>query len=71
MNDKILHFIAGGVVAAPVAVAFGPLAGLAAGSIAGLTKEVLDQARYGGFDMADLLATISGAAVGAGIIYLI
>lgn len=69
MNDKALHFIAGGVVAAPVAYAFGPLAGLAAGSIAGLAKEVLDQMRYGGFDMADLVVTVAGAAVGAGITY--
>jgi hypothetical protein len=69
MNDKALHFIAGTVIAAPVAYAFGPLAGLAAGSIAGLAKEVLDQIRYGGFDVADLVVTIAGAAVGAGIVY--
>ena len=69
MNDKTLHFIAGAIIAAPVAYTLGPLAGLAAGSLAGLAKEVRDQIAYGGFDVADLFATVAGAAVGAGITY--
>jgi len=71
VNDKILHFIAGGVVAAPVGFLADPVLGLAMGAVAGLAKEVRDQITYGGFDVADLFATVAGAAVAAGAVVVL
>lgn len=61
-SDKMLHFIAGLMITAFVAVVtprFAPLA-VTVAVIAGLAKELRDEIAYGGFDWNDLLATILG-----------
>lgn len=64
-RDKLLHFIAGLVVAALMAFAAPSLRWLplAAAVAAGAAKEAADQVRYGGWDWLDLLATALGGAV--------
>lgn len=61
-HDKLLHFIAGVLITAVVAVVFPRFAVLGA-IVAGLAKEVYDEITYGGWDWKDLLATIMGGAV--------
>lgn len=62
-KDKLLHFIAGLVVAAlfGIVLHWGRLSVLPAVA-AGLLKEAADQLRYKGWDWADLLATALGGA---------
>ena len=67
MNDKVLHFVAGGVIAFGCALIFGPVAGILAGAAAGILKEIRDEIVYGGADWRDLLATCAGAMVGVAI----
>lgn len=69
MNDKLLHFSAGLVIAAPVAWLVGPVYGLAAAFAAGYAKEVRDKLAYGRFDAADFLVTVIGGAVGSAVAY--
>lgn len=61
--DKKAHFFAGAAIAASVALYLDPLAGLAAGIIAGALKEVRDRAGFGTPDFKDFLATALGATV--------
>lgn len=61
--DKQAHFWAGAAIAASVALYFDPLAGLAAGILAGALKEIRDRAGFGTPDVKDFLATALGACV--------
>lgn len=61
--DKQAHFFAGAAIASVVALHVDPLAGLAAGIIAGALKEVRDRAGFGTPDIKDFIATALGAAV--------
>lgn len=61
--DKQAHFFAGAAIAASVALYLDPLAGLAAGILAGAAKEIRDRAGFGTPDIRDFLATALGAAV--------
>lgn len=64
-SDKMLHFIAGMLITAIVAVIvprFAPLA-VTVAVVAGLAKEVYDEITYGGFDFKDWLATVIGGVV--------
>lgn len=64
-SDKMLHFIAGMLITAFVAVIaprFAPLA-VTVAIVAGFAKEIYDEINYGGFDWKDLLATILGGVV--------
>lgn len=61
--DKQAHFFAGAAIAASVALYLGPMAGLAAGILAGALKEVRDRAGFGTPDIKDFIATAAGAAV--------
>ena len=61
--DKQAHFFAGAAIASAVALYFDPLAGLAAGILAGALKEVRDRAGFGAPDFKDFIATALGAAV--------
>ena len=55
-HDKLLHFIAGGVIASFFAIVIG--------AIAGCIKEAVDEWRKpGAWSYADLLATILGGLV--------
>ena len=63
--DKLLHFIAGMLITALVAVVFthfAPLA-VAVAVVAGFAKEAYDEWSYGGWDWDDLLATVAGGVV--------
>lgn len=64
-SDKMLHFIAGLLITAIVAVLvprFAPIA-MTVAVVAGFAKEIRDEIAYGGFDWKDLLATILGGVV--------
>ena len=72
-SDKMLHFIAGMLITALVAVIvprLSPIA-MAVAVIAGFAKEVRDEITYGGFDWYDLLATVLGGVVMQVLIFLI
>lgn len=64
-SDKMLHFIAGMLITAFVAVIvprFAPIA-MTVSVVAGFAKELRDEITYGGFDWYDLLATVLGGVV--------
>lgn len=61
--DKQAHFWAGAAIAASVALYLDPLAGLAAGVLAGAAKELRDRAGHGTSDIKDFFATAAGALV--------
>lgn len=65
MNDKLLHFIAGAVIAAPIAWLAEPVYGMLAAMLAGYGKEVRDKLTYGRFDAADFVVTVIGGIAGA------
>lgn len=70
--DKMMHFIAGMLITAIVAVIvprFAPIA-MTVAVVAGFAKEIRDEITYGGFDWEDLLATVLGGVVMQIIIYL-
>lgn len=70
--DKMLHFIAGMLIAAIVAVLvprFAPIA-MTVAVVAGFAKELRDEIAYGGFDWKDLLATVLGGVVMQCFIFL-
>jgi len=62
--DKILHFVAGLLIAIIVGYFFTALWALAAGLAAGALKEALDEYRYGGADIKDFLSTALGTLIG-------
>lgn len=61
--DKQAHFFAGAAIAATIALYLDPTLGLAAGILAGLSKELVDRMGYGTPDAKDFLATALGACV--------
>lgn len=68
----MLHFIAGLMITAFVAVIvpqFAPIA-MTVTVIAGFAKELRDEIAYGGFDRYDLLATVLGGVVMQVLIFL-
>ena len=71
-SDKMLHFIAGLMITAFVAVIvprFAPIA-MSVAVVAGFAKELRDEIAYGGFDWKDLLATVLGGVVMQCFIFL-
>ena len=64
-HDKLLHFIAGMLITALVAVVFAHFAPLAVTVtvVVGFAKEAYDEYSYGGWDWDDLLATIVGGVL--------
>lgn len=67
MTDKLLHFIAGAVIAFPAAMFLGEVWGVLIAAGAGVLKEMRDEWAYGGFDWRDLMATWAGALVGVAL----
>lgn len=70
--DKLLHFIAGMLITALVAVIASCFAHFAiiATVASGLIKEAYDEWSYGGWDWYDILATVLGGAVMQVLIFL-
>ena len=63
-KDKLLHFIAGMLSTAIVAMfPFMEYFGFVGAIIAGVGKEVWDKVSYGDFNLKDLLCTFLGGAV--------
>ena len=58
-QDKLLHFIAGMIVAA-IAAIVSPNIAFVASILAGSVKEIYDDISYRGADLKDLVATIAG-----------
>ena len=76
--DKKLHFIAGlciSVVAMLLCFyCYGTVnlwIGLGCGMGAGVAKEIKDEITYGGFDYLDMLYTLAGSILGAGLVYIL
>lgn len=72
-HDKLLHFIAGMLITALVAVVFARFAPLAVtvAVVAGFAKEAYDEWAYGGWDWKDLLATVMGGVVMQIIVWMV
>lgn len=62
-RDKVLHLIAGAVIALAVGSFLTPLAGLIAACLAGIGKEVWDHQGNGTPETLDALVTILGGAI--------
>ncbi len=64
-TDKFLHFIAGMIIAAFVALVIptGRLWCFLPVVVIGFAKEVYDEINYGGFDWLDLAYTIAGGLI--------
>ena len=64
-HDKLLHFIAGMLITALVAVVFARFAPLAVtvAVVAGFAKEAYDEWSYGGWNWEDLIATVAGGVL--------
>lgn len=71
MNDKVLHFASGMIIAFFSSCLFGAVVGVCIGGAAGVAKEIYDEWSYGGFDAEDLFATVAGAAIGAAFFQII
>jgi hypothetical protein len=65
MRDKALHFIAGAAVAAPVAWLGYPVHSVLLAGFSGIAKEVWDYRGNGTPELADFIATLTGAIAGA------
>ena len=70
MNDKLLHFIGGAVIALIGAFFSGPLAGLALAVVAGALKEIYDHLHPDGHtvELWDFLATAAGGLLAFGVL---
>lgn len=58
-KDKLLHFIAGVIIALLFSTVH-PVAGLVVAILAGVAKELYDKAKGGLFDWKDLVFTVAG-----------
>ena len=65
INDKVLHFIAGFVIAILVAYFTQPIIGFALAAIAGASKEMWDYYNGGCPDPADFIVTVIGGVCGS------
>lgn len=61
--DKYLHFIVGLVIAAFANYVMDWGACIAPVIVAAFVKEVIDEFRYGGADLADIAYTVAGGAI--------
>lgn len=66
-RDKVLHLIAGAVIALVVGLAVSPMIGLLTATLAGVAKEVWDSFGNGAVEAWDALATILGGALIYGV----
>ena len=62
--DKKLHFAAGFLIALFFGAVFIPIAGFVLAFIAGISKELLDDVRYSGYDWKDMAVTWAGGLAG-------
>lgn len=62
--DKILHFIAGIVIAGVGTLFLGAYIGFAAAVMAGAAKEIIDLMGYGTPEISDFVHTLAGAMLG-------
>lgn len=70
-KDKKLHFGAGLLIAILGGVIIDPITGLGLAIAAGIGKECYDDYSYGKYDIADMIATWIGGAVGFALVSLI
>lgn len=62
--DKRLHFAAGVIIAVFFGAIIAPAAGFVLAFIAGILKELLDEASYSGYDWKDMVVTWLGGLSG-------
>ena len=70
-TDKLLHFIAGLLIAQIGTAIGGTEIGLAAACVAAAAKETYDEVKGGGFSLGDLLATTIGGITGIALAAII
>ena len=70
-KDKLYHFIAGFIICILFSIINDPITGIGGAIVAGVMKECYDQYSYGKFDVADMIATWIGGAVGFAIVSLV
>lgn len=70
INDKVLHFGAGFLIALIVSFTLNPIAGFVAAAVIGFVKEVYDYLGNGTPDLMDFIATVFGGAVGGAICFV-
>lgn len=63
MRDKVLHFIAGAIIAAPITWAGYPIHAVIIAGLAAIAKEAWDMLGNGTPDVMDAVATIAGGAL--------
>lgn len=68
--DKQAHFWAGLAICLAVSLFAGPVTGVIVASVAGVIKEVLDYFGRGTPDVLDAVATILGAVIGFGLMFI-
>ena len=71
MNDKMIHMMAGLVIALLFGWLYDPLIGLAASVVAGIAKEVWDYCGHGTPDFGDVLATAEGGVIGCILLFIL
>lgn len=69
--DKKLHFLCGFLIAVIMGFIIDPITGLGLSIAAGIGKECYDDYDYGKYDIADMIATWIGGAVGFALVSLI
>lgn len=69
--DKKLHALCGFIIALICGFVINPLTGLGLAIAAGIAKECYDDYDYGKYDIADMIATWIGGAVGFALVSLI
>ena len=71
-KDKTYHLIVGFIITLAVGLFFGNVAaGLLAGVVAGVAKEVKDYLDYGKFDGFDMFATWIGSFLGSAVVVIV
>ena len=70
-KDKQYHFLSGLIIAILGGVIIDPITGIGLAIVAGIAKECYDDHSYGKYDIADMIATWIGGAVGFTVVSLI
>jgi len=63
MRDKVLHFIAGAIIAAPITWSGYTVHAVIIAGLAAIAKEVWDTFGNGTPELADFISTVIGAAM--------
>ena len=71
INDKVLHFTAGFLIALLAGCILDPITGFLTAAIIGAAKEIWDYFGHGTSDRDDLIATVQGGVIGCLLLILL